>query len=315
MTGLFGNFDFAMLNDPEFGEDSVREEMIVPLLAALGYSASPPYRIIRSRKVEHPFVYFGTVRKGISIIPDYLLERDGEFVWILDAKGPRENIDTGKNVEQAYSYAMHRDIRVPLYGLCNGHKLVVYHVSHASPMIDIQLQEIETIWPTVLKILGCKPAWPNGVRPDFRADMGLALVKSGLTHAPDGKKFFHIFMSLVLTMVARIEDGVYAVNAICDPTEGALLITIDFGQEKYEGFLGALPGDLRESVKTALTRQPYRVFFERPDAPFMTIAAQIGDTVFTNEDESYCPFEAESFISEYVPDDKPRTGDLASEDE
>jgi len=34
-------------------------------------------------------------------------------------KAPSENIFTGKNVEQAYSYAMHRDIRVPLYGLCN----------------------------------------------------------------------------------------------------------------------------------------------------------------------------------------------------
>jgi hypothetical protein len=304
MAGIFMGFDFTLLNDPEFGEDSVREELIVPLLIALGYSASPPYRIIRSRKLEHPFVYFGTVRKGITIIPDYLLERDGEYAWILDAKGPREDIDTGKNVEQAYSYAMHRDVRVPLYGLCNGRRLVVFHVSQASPVIDISLPDIETIWPTILKILGCKSAWPNKLRPDFRPDMGLALVKAGLVHAPDGKKFFHMFMSLILTMVARIEDGVYSVNAVCDPTEESLLLTFDFGQEKYEGFLAALPGSLQESVKTALTRQPYRVFFERSKAPFMTIAAQVGDTVFTNEDESYCPFKVETFISEYLPDDK-----------
>ena len=49
-------------------------------------------------------VYFGTVKKDITIIPDYLLERDGKYAWILDAKSPTENIDTGKNVEQAYSY-------------------------------------------------------------------------------------------------------------------------------------------------------------------------------------------------------------------
>src|SRR5437667_1910991 len=108
MANLFEGFDFKLLDDPDFGEDAVREEIVVPLLAALGYSASPPYRIIRSKKLEHPFVHFGTVRKSITIIPDYLLERDGEYAWILDAKGPRENIDTGKNVEQAYSYAMHR---------------------------------------------------------------------------------------------------------------------------------------------------------------------------------------------------------------
>src|SRR5438093_3750123 len=57
MSGLFETFDFKLLDDPEFGEDSVREELVVPLLAALGYSASPPYRIIRSKKLEHPFVY------------------------------------------------------------------------------------------------------------------------------------------------------------------------------------------------------------------------------------------------------------------
>jgi hypothetical protein len=61
----FEAFDFEMLRDPDFREDSVREELVVPLLRALGYSASPPNRIIRSRPLEHPFVYIGTVRKGI----------------------------------------------------------------------------------------------------------------------------------------------------------------------------------------------------------------------------------------------------------
>ena len=307
MAGLFRNFDFVMLDDPEFGEDSVREELIVPLLSALGYSASPPYRIIRSRKLEHPFVYFGTVRKGISIIPDYLLERDGRFAWILDAKGPRENIDTGKNVEQAYSYAMHRDIRVPLYGLCNGHKLVIYNVTHAVPVIDISLKEIERVWPAIVKAIGCKSAWPNGVRPGYRADMGMALLKAGLTHV-DGKKVFHLFMSLVLTMVAKIEDDLYSVSAICDPPEGSLLASIDFEQDKYESFLAALPESLREPVKIGLTRQPYKLHFQRANAPFMTIAATIGDTIHTNENESFCPFVAERFIGEYVTADESGEG-------
>jgi hypothetical protein len=92
VSGLFADFDFGLLDEPDFKEDSVREELIVPLLAALGFSASPPFRIIRSRPLEHPYVYIGTVRKGVSIIPDYLLERDGTYAWILDAKAPNENI-------------------------------------------------------------------------------------------------------------------------------------------------------------------------------------------------------------------------------
>jgi predicted type IV restriction endonuclease len=102
MVNPFGDIDFSLLDNPEFGEDAVREELIAPLLRALGYLASPPYQIIRSRKLEHPFVYFGTVKKDITIIPDYVLERDGRPAWILDAKSPREAIDTGKNVEQAF---------------------------------------------------------------------------------------------------------------------------------------------------------------------------------------------------------------------
>jgi hypothetical protein len=63
MVNPFGDFDFSLLDNPEFGEDAVREELVAPLLRALGYSASPPYQIIRSRKLEHPFVYFGTVKQ------------------------------------------------------------------------------------------------------------------------------------------------------------------------------------------------------------------------------------------------------------
>src|ERR1035437_3420044 len=110
MLRLLNDFDFRLLDTPEFLEDSVREELIAPFLKALGYSASPPYKIIRSKNLEHPYVYFGTVKKSITIIPDYLLEQDGQYKWILDAKAPNENIDTGKNVEQAYSYAIHRDV-------------------------------------------------------------------------------------------------------------------------------------------------------------------------------------------------------------
>ena len=140
MTELFKDFDFELLDDPTFREDSVREELIVPLLSAFGYSPSPPNRIIRSQRLQHPYVFIGTVKKPISIVPDYLLQREGENAWVLDAKGPNETIDSGKNVEQAYSYAMHKDVRVPVYALCNGHQLVVFHVSHWPAIINVALQ-------------------------------------------------------------------------------------------------------------------------------------------------------------------------------
>jgi Type I restriction enzyme R protein N terminus (HSDR_N) len=232
---IFNDFDFRLLDDPEFREDSVREELIVPLLSALGFSASPPYRIIRSKPLEHPYVYIGTVKKGVSIIPDYLLERDGRYAWILDAKAPNENIDSGKNVEQAYSYAIHKDIRVPLYSLCNGRKLIVFGVNRGPAVIDISLQEIEGIWPMVLGLLGCRSAWPHGIPPGFQPDMGLAMVKAGLMQDDDGKKFFHIVTSVHLTSVARVEDNLYCISGTYRSNgDSEFAVTFDFGPATLE---------------------------------------------------------------------------------
>ena len=50
-------------------------------------------------------------------------------------------IDTGKNVEQAYSYAMHRDVRTMFYALCNGRRFTLWHVLHYEPLIDVELVE------------------------------------------------------------------------------------------------------------------------------------------------------------------------------
>lgn len=301
MPSLFDDFDFRLLDDPEFREDSVREELVAPLLRALGYSASPPYRIIRSKKLEHPYVYFGTVKKDITIIPDYLLERDGRFAWILDAKGPRENIDTGKNIEQAYSYAMHRDVRVPLYGLCNGRRLVVFHVTQEEPLIDVLLREIKSSWPKILSIIGCKSAWPDGLRPDFLPDFGIALSKAGLAVGSDGKKYFQLFLSLPIMMAAKIEDGVYSFNTpfgseLLEEDRGVCMATFDFSADLYQAFLDQFDPELAEAVKSALSRQPYRVPFKPANAPELTFAAELGDRTYKNEDENYRPLVVKEFI-------------------
>lgn len=86
MARPYTEVDFSIVEGPDFREDSVREVFIVPLLTSLGFGESAPYRIIRSRPLIHPYVYIGTVKKRITIIPDYLLQRDGGNAWILDAK-------------------------------------------------------------------------------------------------------------------------------------------------------------------------------------------------------------------------------------
>jgi hypothetical protein len=108
---LFSDFDFSLLDSPSFKEDSVREELILPILKALGYAPSGKNKIHRSKTVSHPFVKVGTKRRKLTNYPDYLLEVRDKYVWVLDAKAPDEEIKSGEHVEQTYFYAIHPEIR------------------------------------------------------------------------------------------------------------------------------------------------------------------------------------------------------------
>ena len=261
MAGLFGDFDFTLLDDPEFGEDAVREELVVPLLAALGYTASPPDRIIRSRKLEHPFVLFGTVRKGITIIPDYLLERDGASRGFSTPRVP-ERTSTPERMSSGPTTPTRCTATFGcLFTAVNGCKLVVFHVTLAAPVIDVPLQEIDGIWPMVLDILGCRSAWAGGLPLGFNPDMGLALGNAGLVEDAEGKKYYHVFTSVPVRYVGRVEDGLYSITGLYVQEELAHMLTFDFGPDVYPAFLAELEDDERERVRTALSRQPYKFVF------------------------------------------------------
>src|SRR5208283_3856371 len=117
---MFGNFDPALLDDPQFKEDSVREVIIAPMLARLGYYPSGIARVIRSRALIHPFIYAGTRKQPITMVPDYTLLYQDRPILILDAKRPSENILSIASVQQAYSYAIHPEIKCHHFSLCNG---------------------------------------------------------------------------------------------------------------------------------------------------------------------------------------------------
>jgi hypothetical protein len=59
-------FDFTVLDSSEFKEDSVREEIINPVLKGLGYRVSGPNRIIRSKGLEHPFLTVGAKKMPVT---------------------------------------------------------------------------------------------------------------------------------------------------------------------------------------------------------------------------------------------------------
>lgn len=153
LTSIFEDFQFSAIDDPDFEESSVREELISPMLKALNYKAFGRNKILREKGVSHPFVMTGSTKRELTNYPDYLLQVDGKYRWILDAKDPGEEIKSGKNKEQAYFYAIHPEIRVEYYALCNGREFILFHISEDEPRLYFQVKEIEDYWGDLKRIV------------------------------------------------------------------------------------------------------------------------------------------------------------------
>jgi DNA modification methylase len=158
MQNIFQHFDFKTLESPDFKEDSVREVLILPILAALGYNNT---HIVRSKSLKHPFVNIGSQKRAINVVPDYLLRIADSYAWVLDAKAPNENIKTGSNVEQVYSYAIHPEVRTKFFALCNGHAFSVFRQDANEPMLYFELKDIAQYWEMLSNLLS-SDSFQNG---------------------------------------------------------------------------------------------------------------------------------------------------------
>ncbi|HEX2786925.1 MAG TPA: DNA methyltransferase [Ignavibacteria bacterium] len=147
---LLKDFNFKLLNSPDFKEDSVREEIILPILKALGYNSQ---NIIRSKNLLHPFLKIGSKKRPITIIPDYLLKVKDNFAFVLDAKAPNEQITQGDNVEQVFSYAIHPEIRAKYFALSNGREFILFRQDIEKPLIYCNVKDINKYWEQLYKYL------------------------------------------------------------------------------------------------------------------------------------------------------------------
>ncbi len=109
----------------------------------------------------------GARRRKLTNFPDYLLEVDDKYVWVLDAKDPNENITSGRNVEQVYFYAIHPEIRAPWFALCNGKEFICFDISIQQPILHFNLSDIEKYWNELKRLLSsesCAASMPE-VKP------------------------------------------------------------------------------------------------------------------------------------------------------
>jgi hypothetical protein len=251
---MFETFDFAVLESADFKEDAVREEIIAPMLKALGYSPSGECRVQRSATLAHPFVSIGTRRHNITIIPDYTLWHRERPLMIIDAKNPREEIFKSHHVEQAYSYAIHPDVRVNTYALCNGKRLVVFDVDKIEPVLDVASRDFDARWQDIVNYLS-PGSLLEPVQRDFQPDMGIAVQKLGLS----GEDTI-TFPSVRIGVTTRLSEGIYGTGAsfrFPDAAGRPHLASFDFPSRMLEPILSCLAEPLANQMRAAFSRSPY----------------------------------------------------------
>ncbi len=281
--------NFDLIQNEEIKEDTIREEIVTPILKALGYSTFTENKIIRSKKLEHPYIQFGTSPKKIYIFPDYIVQVKNKNAFIIDAKSPKENILIGKNPEQAYSYAIHREVRVSKYILCNGIDIVVFDIDQLKPILEMKICELEEKWDNLYKILS-PIAFLNPNIFNYKPDLGIRLLKWGI---PSDMRLHYIDAKIL--DVAKINEEYYSFS-LGVFFEEECLATFDFNKCLFNEFLNQVPIDKKSNVKALLTGQPFKYLTEREADSFgVSFSAVPSYKLEHGIDEVFMPFLVQEF--------------------
>jgi hypothetical protein len=117
-------------------EQAVREEIIAPILRALGYRAGGEHDIRHGKhlSLRYPRSHLGHKKRSdpkLEGYADYICYAKGRISWTVEAKGAEESL-TIDVVEQAYTYAKHPEVRSVYFAVCNGKEFRLY-LTDAAP--------------------------------------------------------------------------------------------------------------------------------------------------------------------------------------
>lgn len=168
--------NLSELNE-DLNETTVREEIINPLINALGYS-SIKKNVMREYRLKKPDIVIGSKREKNNYMPDYLMVAKNKEKWILEAKSMKCNIDEDKYFDQAFSYAINKEINATYFAICNGKKFSLYSVNKREKIFSFLLKELEKYEMYLNDFLSYET---YGINEGILKDFGLYLKKEGYT--------------------------------------------------------------------------------------------------------------------------------------
>jgi len=285
---MLKSFDYTELNNPEFKEDAVKEELITPLLKALGYDYNGRFKIIRSRRLNHPFNMIGSQKHNVSIIPDYILECDGKSVCVIDAKSPSKNLNDERYIGQVYSYAVHREVSAKFFALCNGREFVLYETGFLNPKMTFYMKYIGSHFQDLEYIIGNKNILASS-KSGIKKDLGIHL-KMLFAGNHRVKLFFY---DLPISQIALVEPNIYTVDSNIVFNEEEYCGSFDFSYELLLQIEHLLPNDSLEKLRD-ITKIPIVVEFAGKRF-VVGIECELGDKIYENINEQYMPLKITGF--------------------
>jgi hypothetical protein len=255
---------FKPINFIGWVEQDVREGIIAKLLERLGYEKGTENDILRGEqlKLEYDREIHGRPKKKtdrpIQSFPDYILEVDKTWRWVIEAKPPTDEIGK-KEIWQAYSYAKHHEVRAVMYCVCNGRELHIFRTDflpEAALVRAFRYEEFEDEFDTIRNILApevIRKTWPRieidagkplgaGLRSFARITGGSFTYKHVSVNHPllrGQDQSLQILRDLLFTVVSgyieRHGDGrLHAMVATRGPSAEAQRISEDLGIDKLE---------------------------------------------------------------------------------
>jgi len=131
----------------QMNETDVREDIITPLLEKLGYKKGTEFDILREVSLRYPKNILGRKKKTDPPIrgeADYICFVKDKICWVIEAKSPDVEIGID-DLEQAYSYACHQEIRATYYCLCNGRTISFYETMKGlidEPLLTVNYEDL-----------------------------------------------------------------------------------------------------------------------------------------------------------------------------
>ena len=139
-------------------EQTLREELIFPILDELGYGQATlnPIRREVSCRLQDPYLFEGRERVRVDYLPTVL----GRELWVMEAKGS-DDTHPERTLRQARSYAVHPEIRAPLLAVFDAEAVRVldpWGMEWETPIVDVPIHELDARFDEIHAALS-----PDGV--------------------------------------------------------------------------------------------------------------------------------------------------------